>query len=66
MVIKYILGDSHGRPMAVPQRIVVQPVQEAAVQLGEDAWPIRVEKISADPANPGDWIPFKDGLPVVT
>lgn len=63
--IKYILGDSRGRPTAVPQRIVVQPIKEAAVQLGGDAWRIVVQKISADPSNPRDWTPFRDGLPAM-
>jgi hypothetical protein len=61
--IKYILEDSAGRPTAVPQRILVQPLEAATLLLGGEMWRICLQRISADPEDPRDWVPFKGGLP---
>lgn len=59
--IKYILGDSRGRPSAVPDLMDVEVVAAVQYPMGGLPWELRSIRISV-PAE-ATWIPFRDGLP---
>jgi len=61
--VKYILGDSRGRPNAVPRRIRSEPAASADLLLGGAPWRVVVLRVSAEPEDPAAWIPFEEGLP---
>ena len=64
--IKHILGDSSGRPDAVPAEIDVNRIASAAVQIAGEAWHVRAIRLTAVPGDPAAWVPFSEGLPTST
>ncbi len=60
--VKYILGDSTGRPQAVPDLMDVRLVAIAGYELNGQRWELRAIHISAAPE--AKWVPFEDGMPV--
>lgn len=59
--IKYILGDSRGRPSSIPDLMDVDVV--AAVQYPMDSIPWELRSIRVSVPSEATWIPFRDGLP---
>ena len=60
--VKYILGDSTGRPQAVPDLMDVRLVAVAGYELDSERWELRAIHITAPPE--ATWVPFADGMPI--
>jgi hypothetical protein len=58
--IKYILGDSTGRPTEVPTEIHVEVIACTPVRLKGLDWELKAVRVSAGE----EWTPFAGGLPV--
>lgn len=59
--IKYILGDSRGRPRAVPDLMDVVLVADVRYPVRGVQWELKAIRVSAAPD--ARWIPFNGGLP---
>lgn len=62
--VKYILGDSTGRPQAVPDLMDVRRVAVADYELNSERWELRAIHITAAPE--ATWVPFADGMPIAS
>lgn len=62
--VKYILGNSTGRPTAVPSHVDVELIGAAKLALDDIPWELRAIQLTADSDDPTSWVPFESGLPV--
>ena len=60
--VKYILGDSRGRPRAVPDQMDVALVADVRYPVRGVEWQLKAIRVSTPPE--ARWIPFAHGLPV--
>jgi hypothetical protein len=58
---RYVLGDSAGRPLAVPEEVDVTRVARVAFDMRGQRWEVRAARLHTPPDTP--WRRFQDGLP---
>lgn len=60
--IKYILGDSAGRPTTVPDLVDIEVVADVPYLVQGVQWQLKAIRMSTAPES--RWVPFRDGLPI--